>query len=344
MPLVAALSVADERAFHQELRARNFPAFRWIAAVFNVFYVAWTFFDRALLPAYAERFLHYRLAASGLNTLLLVAVVARWRSRTWEAFSLWICTFAAFTALMLPPAGILVVEYAAGYALILIGPVMCLWPPRWHVPTIATMALMPVATLGAAGRLGQSQSLAALFVILTAAAISSLATTFRYTSSRREYVMRAELASALRRESETRARLEFAHTELRRAGERAVVGRMSGQVVADRYMLDELLGRGGMGEVYSASRLDGDGKVAVKVLLAHLEDEPEVRARFRREAEVVQRLPRDLVAPVVEFGVTADGLEFIVMELLRTSARACAASSACRCVMWSRSPIAWPRR
>ena len=56
------------------------------------------------------------------------------------------------------------------------------------------------------------------------------------------------------------------------------------------YRIERRLGAGGMGEVYRArdTRLDRD--VAVKVLPQHLSTNPEVRARFEREAKTVSSL------------------------------------------------------
>jgi tRNA A-37 threonylcarbamoyl transferase component Bud32 len=94
-------------------------------------------------------------------------------------------------------------------------------------------------------------------------------------------------------------------------------GRLCGQVVASRYELIELIGRGGMGEVYHAQTLTDEQHVAVKILHAHLIDQLEVRERFRREALMVSRVPGPHVPKVIECGVTTDGQEYIVMEYLR---------------------------
>ena len=92
-------------------------------------------------------------------------------------------------------------------------------------------------------------------------------------------------------------------------------GRLTGATLDDKYLLEELLGRGGMGEVYRA-RDPEQREVAVKVLFAHLHDTGALE-RFKREAEVVAKLPPHLVAPVLGVGASRDGLHYLVMELLR---------------------------
>jgi hypothetical protein len=94
-------------------------------------------------------------------------------------------------------------------------------------------------------------------------------------------------------------------------------GRLSGQTLDRRYKLRELLGRGGMGEVYQAERIGGGGDVAIKVLYAHLCGEEDL-ARFRREAAIAARLPIDHIAQVHEIGRCTDGgHNYLAMELLR---------------------------
>ncbi len=50
------------------------------------------------------------------------------------------------------------------------------------------------------------------------------------------------------------------------------------------------LGAGGMGEVYKATDTRLDRTVAIKVLLAHVADDPDLRQRFEREAKTISSL------------------------------------------------------
>jgi protein kinase-like protein len=93
-------------------------------------------------------------------------------------------------------------------------------------------------------------------------------------------------------------------------------GRLTGHTLDGKYLLEELLGRGGMGEVYRA-RDEAQRECAIKVLFAHLHESTGALERFRRESEIVAKLPRHLVAPVLAVGATGDGLHYLAMELLR---------------------------
>jgi len=141
-----------------------------------------------------------------------------------------------------------------------------------------------------------------------AAAMGSILTTYFIT-----FVSANLLARSLREKDEA---LREARRTLAKAMEQQKIGRLSGTVLVGAYELAELLGRGGMGEVYAATRLKDGKPVAVKVLHTHLQDRPMMRERFRREAHAVSRLPARHVAEVIELGATEEGVEFIVMERL----------------------------
>ncbi|MFE7580144.1 serine/threonine-protein kinase [Streptomyces gardneri] len=84
--------------------------------------------------------------------------------------------------------------------------------------------------------------------------------------------------------------------------------------LAGRYELVELIGRGGMGEVWKARDLDTRRLVAVKLMLSEGEDDEAV-ARFRREAVIGGRVCHPGVVSVYDAGQDAGRL-YIVMELL----------------------------
>jgi serine/threonine protein kinase len=75
------------------------------------------------------------------------------------------------------------------------------------------------------------------------------------------------------------------------------------------------LGAGGMGEVYRARDPRLGREVAIKVLPQHLSANPEVRARFEREAKAVAALSHPHICALYDVG-THDGADYLVMELL----------------------------
>jgi serine/threonine protein kinase len=82
-----------------------------------------------------------------------------------------------------------------------------------------------------------------------------------------------------------------------------------------RYRLVELLGRGGMGEVWRAHDTVIDRIVAVKVLPAHLADDQTFAQRFRREAHAAARLNNPHVIPIHNSG-EIDGRLYVDMRLI----------------------------
>jgi serine/threonine-protein kinase len=105
-----------------------------------------------------------------------------------------------------------------------------------------------------------------------------------------------------------------------------VMARLGQQVSRERelgsYRLGELLGRGGMGEVYLATHRMLARPAAIKLsrreVLASGDDTTAQTAvaRFRREAEAAARLRSPHTVELYDFGVTEEGTLYLVMELL----------------------------
>jgi serine/threonine kinase PknH len=83
-----------------------------------------------------------------------------------------------------------------------------------------------------------------------------------------------------------------------------------------RYRLVELLGRGGMGEVWRAHDTVTDRVVAIKVLPANLSKDGDFQQRFRREAHAAARLETPHVVPIYDYG-EIDGQLFVSMRLIK---------------------------
>jgi serine/threonine protein kinase len=92
-------------------------------------------------------------------------------------------------------------------------------------------------------------------------------------------------------------------------------------MLAGRYRILELLGKGGMAKVYVAEQVAMQRKVAVKVIFPSAHEDPQsfldTVARFRREAMACSRLEHPNTVRVFDYGSTDEGILFLVMELLK---------------------------
>ena len=89
-----------------------------------------------------------------------------------------------------------------------------------------------------------------------------------------------------------------------------------GQVLADKYRIEELISEGGMGAVYRGTHVLMDKKVAVKVLRPSLAADDTIVARFSREAKAASRIAHPHALTVTDFGESENGVVFLVMEYL----------------------------
>lgn len=94
-----------------------------------------------------------------------------------------------------------------------------------------------------------------------------------------------------------------------------------GRLIAERYLLVDLLGDGGMGTVYRGIDRRLDREVAVKVLGGMTALGEDDRLRFEREAQALSRLHSEHTVTVYDYGVATQpalvGLAYIVLELVR---------------------------
>ena len=89
-----------------------------------------------------------------------------------------------------------------------------------------------------------------------------------------------------------------------------------GELISDRYRIEDRLGSGGMSSVFRATDTILERTVAVKVLAEHLSDDERFVARFRREALAVAKLVHPNIVQVYDTGIDT-GRHYIVMEYVR---------------------------
>jgi serine/threonine-protein kinase len=90
---------------------------------------------------------------------------------------------------------------------------------------------------------------------------------------------------------------------------------LTGQI--GKYEILRTLGRGAMGHVYVAHDTVLDRDVALKVMVAQIADDPELKQRFEREARAIAKMTHPNVVTVFDLGSHSDGSPYIAMELLR---------------------------
>jgi serine/threonine-protein kinase len=93
--------------------------------------------------------------------------------------------------------------------------------------------------------------------------------------------------------------------------------RLIGKVIADRYRVVELIGEGGMGAVYLAEHLTLHKQVALKVVHAEHAKNPELAARFAREAMATSRIEHPNVISAIDYGTLPDGTAYLAVQLVR---------------------------
>ncbi len=101
---------------------------------------------------------------------------------------------------------------------------------------------------------------------------------------------------------------------VRRRGARRRVA--EGDVIADKYRVERVLGEGGMGMVVAATHIDLRRLRAIKLMLPEVSAVPMAAERFLREARAASSLTSEHVAHVFDIGQLDDGTPFMVMEYL----------------------------
>jgi serine/threonine protein kinase len=89
-----------------------------------------------------------------------------------------------------------------------------------------------------------------------------------------------------------------------------------GRTIDQRYRVEALLGEGGMGLVYRVTHTRLNKALAIKVLRRENTKDPEVLARFRREAESASGIGNQHIVDINDFGELEDGSTYFVMECL----------------------------
>ncbi|WP_437966261.1 protein kinase [Sorangium sp. So ce260] len=97
--------------------------------------------------------------------------------------------------------------------------------------------------------------------------------------------------------------------------ERAACERRVGTTLRGKWTIDRLLGIGGMAAVYAATHKIGR-REAIKILHPEVARSKDLRARFEREAQAVNRFRHPGVVEIRDIDMAEDGAPFLVMELL----------------------------
>jgi serine/threonine protein kinase len=89
-----------------------------------------------------------------------------------------------------------------------------------------------------------------------------------------------------------------------------------GHVIDNRYVVETLLARGGMGLVYQCRHRIIGKKVAIKIIRTDITLMPEAPRRFQLEAKAASAIGNEHIIDISDFGILPDGASYLVMELL----------------------------
>ncbi|MBR4984149.1 MAG: serine/threonine protein kinase [Proteobacteria bacterium] len=89
-----------------------------------------------------------------------------------------------------------------------------------------------------------------------------------------------------------------------------------GTLFDGRYLINFLIDRGGMGNIYNANDVKRGNIVALKMLRPEFSDDPTIVRRFQRETEAVSCLKHKNICQLFDVGITRDGIHYFTMEFL----------------------------
>lgn len=92
-------------------------------------------------------------------------------------------------------------------------------------------------------------------------------------------------------------------------------GDLEGQLLGGKYLIEDVIGRGGFGTVYRAAQQPVGRAVAVKVIAAGQASRADVRSRFLREASMVAAISHPAVVTLIDYGEDAGRL-YMVLEFI----------------------------
>jgi tRNA A-37 threonylcarbamoyl transferase component Bud32 len=89
-----------------------------------------------------------------------------------------------------------------------------------------------------------------------------------------------------------------------------------GSLIGDAYLVERVLGEGGMGVVYAVTHVRLNKRFALKLLKRELAKDPETRERFLREAQAAGQIRHPNVVEITDYASLPDGSAYLVMEYL----------------------------
>ena len=94
------------------------------------------------------------------------------------------------------------------------------------------------------------------------------------------------------------------------------IQKLSFTILEEKYKVKDLIGEGGMGNVYEGEHMGIRKRLAIKFLNPSLYRSQESIARFKREARAAATITHKNIVDVTDIGTTSDGIPYIIMELL----------------------------